>query len=229
MTAKSRPAAGPRPARPPRVERERLDVLLVERGLATGRDRARALVMAREVLVDGEVATRPAAPVPRDAAIEVKTPPPFVSRGGEKLEAALEFFGVDVTGRSVLDAGASTGGFTDCVLSRGASRVFAVDVGTNQLHERLLADPRVVSREKTHIRDVERASVPFPCSLVVADLSFISLVTVMPWLAALVMPEPGHEAIEMIRLNVNKLRDLSPLWEMYKDGVDLSTIQWAAH
>ena len=128
MTAKPRPAALQSP-RPIRVERDRLDVLMVERGLATGRDRARALVMAREVLVDGEPATRPAAPVPVDASIEVKTPPPYVGRGGEKLAHALARTGVTVEGRRCLDVGASTGGFTDCLLQHGAAFVVAVDVG----------------------------------------------------------------------------------------------------
>src|SRR5439155_8201143 len=110
--------------------------------------------------------------------VEVLGPPPrFVSRGGDKLDAALDRFGVDVAGRRVLDAGASTGGFTDCLLQRGAASVTAVDVGRAQLHEKLLADPRVTSRERTDIR-VFRAENPFP--LVVADLSFISLVTVGP-------------------------------------------------
>ena len=180
--------------------RVRLDTAMVRRGLVPSRSEAHRLIEERQVTVSGAIAEKASRLVADSEPIELRTTRRFVSRGGEKLEAALEFFGVDVTGRSVLDAGASTGGFTDCVLSRGASRVFAVDVGTNQLHERLLADPRVVSREKTHIRDVERASVPFPCSLVVADLSFISLVTVMSWLTALAMPEPGHEAIEMILL-----------------------------
>ncbi|MEY4365783.1 MAG: hypothetical protein RLZZ305_1127 [Actinomycetota bacterium] len=150
--------------------------------------------------VSGAIAEKASRLVADGEPIELRTTRRFVSRGGEKLEAALERFRVDVAGRSVLDAGSSTGGFTDCVLSRGASRVFAVDVGTNQLHERLIADPRVVSREKTHIRDVNPGNMPFPCSLVVADLSFISLVTVLPGISALVAPEPGHTAVEMILL-----------------------------
>src|SRR5688500_2175199 len=118
--------APPSPASPSHAKKQRLDQAMVDRGLASGRDRARALVLAREVLVDGQVALRPAAPVPAGARIEVKTPPPFVSRGGEKLAHALDRTGVDPAGKRCLDVGASTGGFTDCLLQRGAAQVVAV-------------------------------------------------------------------------------------------------------
>src|SRR5690606_28548557 len=115
---------------------------------ASGRDRARALVMAREVLVDGQVAHRPAAPVAEDAVIEVKTPPRFVSRGGEKLAHALERSGIDPTGLRCLDVGASTGGFTDCLLQAGARQVVAVDVAYGEIAQKLRDDPRVEVRER---------------------------------------------------------------------------------
>lgn len=197
MTAKPRPAAvqPPRPPRPARSPRERLDVLLVERGLASGRDRARALVLAREVLVDGEVATRPAAPVALDAAIEVKTPPPYVSRGGEKLAHALARTGVAVQGRRCLDVGASTGGFTDCLLQHGAARVIALDVGYGQLHPRLRADPRVTVVERVNVRYL--AELPFAPALVTCDVSFISVRTALP--AALALAARGWEALVLVK------------------------------
>lgn len=205
MTAKSRPAA-PHAPRPPRVARERLDVLLVERGLATGRDRARALVMAREVLVDGELATQPAKPTSIDAAIEVKTPPRFVSRGGEKLAHALDRTGVTVEGRRCLDVGASTGGFTDCLLQNGAAYVVAVDVGYGDFAAKLRDDPRIELHERTNARALEPLDPP--ADLVVMDVSFISITTVLPAVVRSVAPggdlllmvkpqfEAGSEAVE---------------------------------
>jgi 23S rRNA (cytidine1920-2'-O)/16S rRNA (cytidine1409-2'-O)-methyltransferase len=138
-------------------------------------------VDAGRVLVSGTVATKPARLVDPGEPIEITGPPPrFVGRGGEKLDAALARFEIDVAGRRCLDAGASTGGFTDCLLQRGAAEVVAVDVGYGQLHERLRADPRVRNLERTNIRDLP----PEPVDLVVADLSFISLRTVLPVLGA---------------------------------------------
>ncbi len=194
MTAKSRPIA-PRPPRPARVARERLDVLLVERGLASGRDRARALVMAREVLVDGEVAMRPAAPVAQDAIIEVKTPPPYVGRGGEKLAHALARTGVAVEGRRCLDVGASTGGFTDCLLQHGAAFVVAVDVGYGDFAAKLRADPRIELRERTNARNLEPLEPQV--ELVVMDVSFISIATVLP--AVVRSVAPGGDLLLMVK------------------------------
>lgn len=194
MTAKSRPAASGTP-RPPRVARERLDVLLVQRGLATGRDRAQALVMAREVLVDGELAMRAAAPVPIDATIEVKTPPRFVSRGGEKLAHALERTGVTVEGRRCLDVGASTGGFTDCLLQHGAAYVVAVDVGYGDFAAKLRDDPRIELHERTNARAMEPLDPPV--DLVVMDVSFISITTVLP--AVVRSVAPGGDLLLMVK------------------------------
>ena len=194
MTAKPRPAADNAP-RTPRGPRERLDVLLVERGLASGRDRARALVMAREVLVDGELAMRPAAPIALDAAIEVKTPPPYVSRGGEKLAHALARTGVQVAGRRCLDVGVSTGGFTDCLLQHGAASVVAVDVGYGDFAAKLRDDPRIELRERTNARSLEPLDPPV--DLLVMDVSFISIATVLPAVARSV--RPGGDLLLMVK------------------------------
>jgi 23S rRNA (cytidine1920-2'-O)/16S rRNA (cytidine1409-2'-O)-methyltransferase len=148
--------------------------------MAPSRERARADIEAGRVLVAGSVATKPARMVDAGEAVQVVGPPPrFVWRGGEKLDAAHDRFAVVVEGRRALDAGASTGGFTDCLLQRGAASVVAVDVGYGQLHERLRADPRVQNLERTNVRSLSAADVGGPAELVVADLSFISLRTVL--------------------------------------------------
>lgn len=150
--------------------------------------------------VGGSIADKPSRLVAPGDAVELLRPQRFVGRGAEKIEHALERFSVRVEGRHVLDAGSSTGGFTDSVLQRGAAAVFAVDVGHNQLHEKLRVDPRVVSREGCNVRDLTTADMPFPCSLVVADLSFISLTKVLHVLGTLVAPEEGFPEAEMIVL-----------------------------
>lgn len=158
------------------------------------------MVEEGNVTVSGAFADKSSRMVGPDEPIEVVVARRFVSRGGEKLEHALEAFGVDVDGRSVLDAGASTGGFTDCVLQRGAARVYAADVGRNQLHERIKDDPRVTWRDGVNVRDIGASDLPFPCSLVVADLSFISLTKVVRALTASLSPEPGHTVPMMVLL-----------------------------
>ncbi len=163
----------------------RLDVLLVERGLAESRAKAQALIMAGQVRVDGQVELKPSAQVAPDARLDLETGPRFVSRGGEKLDAALEAFGIQVSGRVCADVGASTGGFTDCLLQRGAAKVYAIDVGKGLLHWKLRTDPRVVVMEETNARFVER--LPEVVELVTIDASFISLKILLPvakgWLA----------------------------------------------
>ena len=156
----------------------RLDVLLAERGLAASREAARRMIMAGEVRVEGEIRDKPGMRVPDDAALEVKQAARFVSRGGEKLAAALDAFPLAVSGRVCADVGASTGGFTDCLLQAGAARVYAIDVGYGQLDYRLRADPRVIPLERTNARYLER--LPEPVSLIVADASFISLRLLLP-------------------------------------------------
>ncbi len=156
----------------------RLDVLLVERGLADSRARAQAMIMAGQVRVAGQIALKPAANVDSDSTLTVDTGPRFVSRGGEKLDAALEAFAIDVSGLVCADVGASTGGFTDCLLQRGAAKVYAVDVGKGILHWKLRNDPRVIVMEETNARYVE--SLPEPVSLITIDASFISLKILLP-------------------------------------------------
>ena len=158
--------------------RTRLDQLLVERGQAPSRERAQALILAGAVRVSGEVADRAALPVRTDAVVTVDPGPRFVSRGGEKLDGALEDFGVSVAGAVVLDVGASTGGFTDRVLQGGARLVYAIDVGHGQLDWRLRTDPRVISREGVNART--GFVLPEPVDLIVADLSFISVALALP-------------------------------------------------
>lgn len=173
--------------------RRRLDAELVRRGLADSRERAQADIAAHRVLVGGAVATKAASQVSPDQPIELLGPPPrFVGRGGEKLDAALERFGVDPSGVRCVDAGASTGGFTDCLLQRGAAEVVAVDVGYGQLHERLRGDPRVRNLERTNVRSLEPGDIGGRARVVVADLSFISLTTVAPALLGLLDEDRGH-------------------------------------
>ncbi len=168
------------------MKKRRLDVLVTERGLAETRAKARALIMAGEVLVDGQVQTKPGALLRDDAAIALREGLPYVSRGGLKLAHALDSFGMSVLGRVALDVGASTGGFTDCLLQRGAARVYAVDVGYGQLDWRLRSDPRVVVMERTNIRYLE--SLPEEPVLAVVDVSFISLRLVLPVVYRLTAP-----------------------------------------
>lgn len=171
--------------------KKRLDVLLVERGLAESRSQAQALVLAG--LVPGH--DKPGAQLDETVALTVERPPRFVSRGGEKLAHALEAFGVDATGRDCLDVGASTGGFTDCLLQAGAARVIALDVGYGQLHPKLRADPRVTVWERTNARDIRE--LPFAPDLVVCDVSFISVRTVLP--PVLALARRGWEAIVLVK------------------------------
>lgn len=160
---------------------ERLDKLLVARGLAGSRERAQALIMASKVQVDGKPLTKAGHRVPTDARIEVVgNDLPFVSRGGLKLQRALDHFQVDAGGLVAMDVGASTGGFTDCLLQHGAQRVYAVDVGYGQLAWQLRQDPRVVCLERQNIRYLPRQSVPEPIRLATIDTSFISLQLVLP-------------------------------------------------
>jgi 23S rRNA (cytidine1920-2'-O)/16S rRNA (cytidine1409-2'-O)-methyltransferase len=173
------------------VTKKRLDVLLVERGLAETRSQAQALVLAG--LVRGHA--KPGEQVPEDVELEVEQPPRFVSRGGEKLQNALDAFGVDVSGRDCADVGASTGGFTDCLLQAGAARVVAIDVGYGQLHPRLRADPRVTVLERVNARTL--AELPFAPELVTCDVSFISVTKALP--AVLELAVPGWEALVLVK------------------------------
>jgi 23S rRNA (cytidine1920-2'-O)/16S rRNA (cytidine1409-2'-O)-methyltransferase len=184
------------------VTKRRLDLVLVERGLIDRRDEARAAVLAGEVLVDGHRAPSPAALVAEDARIELAQPARYVSRGGEKLEHALRAFALDVRGLVALDAGASTGGFTDCLLQHGAARVYAVDVGYGQLDYRLRNDERVVVLERTNIREL--AALPPPAGrageapeLATIDVSFIGLEKVLANVVRLL--RPGARIVALVK------------------------------
>ena len=187
---------------------ERLDVLLVRRQLFPSREKARRAIMAGQVEVQGQRVDKPGTSIPDDAEVHVIGPKePFVSRGGRKLAHALDHFGLDPKGFVCLDVGASTGGFTDCLLQRGARRVYAVDVGYGQLDFSLRNDPRVVVMERVNARHMPPDAIPEPCDLITLDLSFISLVKVVPavlpflapkgWLLALIKPqfEAGRDQV----------------------------------
>jgi 23S rRNA (cytidine1920-2'-O)/16S rRNA (cytidine1409-2'-O)-methyltransferase len=173
------------------VTKKRVDVLLVERGLAESRSQAQALVLAG--LVPGH--TKPGEQVPDDAVLEVEAPPRYVSRGGEKLRNALDAFRVQVAGRDCADVGASTGGFTDCLLQAGARRVVAIDVGYGQLHPRVRSDPRVTVLERVNARSL--AELPFMPDLVVCDVSFISVTKALP--PVLGLAASGWEALVLVK------------------------------
>jgi 23S rRNA (cytidine1920-2'-O)/16S rRNA (cytidine1409-2'-O)-methyltransferase len=180
------------------VRKERLDLVLVEQGLAGSRTRAQRLIMAGQVTVGGQVIDKPGTQVAVDAPVAVKEHLPFVSRGGPKLEAALDAFGLDVEGAIVADVGASTGGFTDCVLQRGAARVYAIDVGYGQLAWNLRQDPRVVVLERTNARYLE--ALPEPVDLVTIDASFISLRLLLPAVMGWLKPGPaGGDIVALIK------------------------------
>jgi 23S rRNA (cytidine1920-2'-O)/16S rRNA (cytidine1409-2'-O)-methyltransferase len=173
------------------VTRKRLDLLLVERGLAESRAQAQALVMAG--LVPGHA--KPGEQVDEEAVLEVERPPPYVSRAGIKLANALNAFGIDPAGLDCLDLGASTGGFTDVLLQRGAARVIALDVGHGQLHPRIREDPRVTVLERTNARTL--TELPFAPALITCDVSFISVRAALP--AALVLAAPGWQALVLVK------------------------------
>jgi 23S rRNA (cytidine1920-2'-O)/16S rRNA (cytidine1409-2'-O)-methyltransferase len=175
----------------------RLDVLLVERGLAVSRAQAQALVMAGQVRVNGEQELKAGTGIDAEARLDVEQPPRFVSRGGEKLDAALTAFELDAAGLVCADVGASTGGFTDCLLQRGAARVYALDVGKGILHWKLRNDPRVVVMEGTNARFVE--ALPEPVALVTIDASFISLRLLLPVVKQWLTPD-GSTARGMVVL-----------------------------
>ena len=176
----------------------RLDLLLVQRGLCETRARAQARILAGDVLVDDRPITKAGTAVSEEAPIRLRGEAlPYVSRGGLKLAGALEQFHIDPTGWICFDAGASTGGFTDCLLQRGAGKVYAVDVGTNQLHWQLRSDPRVVSLEQMNLRTWDPSRIPERCRLLVADLSFISLrLAIPPILPSLT---EGAEAVLLVK------------------------------
>ena len=177
--------------------KQRLDTLLADRALADSREQAKRLILAGEVLVDGERHSKPGQSVPVDASIEIKRPLRYVSRGGLKLEKALQVFDVDVSGKTGLDVGASTGGFTDCLLQHGARHVYAVDVGHGQLAWKLRRDSRVCVIERLNARGLEPSLFDRPVEVCVVDVSFISLRAVLPAVKRCV--EAGSDLILLIK------------------------------
>jgi 23S rRNA (cytidine1920-2'-O)/16S rRNA (cytidine1409-2'-O)-methyltransferase len=187
-------------------QKTRLDLALVERGLATSRERARALIMAGRVSVDGQVVSKAGAAVAKGARLEIATPDhPYVSRGGVKLAHALDDFGVDPSGKRALDVGASTGGFTDVLLQRGAAHVIALDVGHGQLHWRLRNDPRVDVHEGVNARALTPADVPNPVDIVTIDVSFISLAHILPALPPFLAS--GADVVALVKPQFEAGRD----------------------
>lgn len=170
-------------------QRARVDVLLTKKGLFESRSMAQAAIMAGHIFVDGIRVTKPGVRISLDSEIEVRSPERrYVSRGGLKLEWALEFFGLDVSGWSAVDVGASTGGFTDCLLKKGVSKVYAVDVGYGQLAWRLRLDPRVILMERTNIRYLDEDRIREKLDIATVDVSFVSLRKVLPKVASLIKP-----------------------------------------
>lgn len=163
-----------------RTPKQRIDVVLVGRGLADSREKARAMILAGSVLVNGQKTDKAGSLVEPESRVEVVKKPPYVSRAGVKLASALDAFGIDPSGKICGDIGASTGGFTHCLLERGAQRVYAIDVGSGQLDWRLRNDPRVVVRERVNARYLAPGDLPEPLDLVVADVSFISVTLILP-------------------------------------------------
>ncbi len=175
----------------------RLDRLMVERGLAESREKAQALIMAGEVLVRGQKASKPGQTVEESSAVEVLARPPYVSRGGLKLAGALQHFAIDVTGKTCLDIGSSTGGFTDALLQAGARKVHAVDVGTGQLAWVLRTDPRVAVHEGINARELKFEDIGELVDLITCDVSFISVTLILP--AVVPLLRPGGQMVILIK------------------------------
>jgi 23S rRNA (cytidine1920-2'-O)/16S rRNA (cytidine1409-2'-O)-methyltransferase len=181
-----------------KARRLRLDLLLVERAIAPSRERARALILAGQVKVDDHVVAKAGTLVPLEAAVELLRPDhPYVGRGGVKLAHALDVFGIDAGHREALDIGASTGGFTDVLLRRGAARVVALDVGHGQFDWTLRQDPRVIVLERFNVRELQPSHLPGPMDLVVIDVSFISLRLVLPVIPSLL--RPGADIVALVK------------------------------
>lgn len=175
----------------------RLDVIVVERGLADSREKAQRLILAGAVRINGQVADKAGRPCDADAVIDVERPPRFVSRGGEKLVEAMDRFGIDVKGLVCLDIGASTGGFTDCLLQHGAAHVYAIDVGHGQIDWRLRQDPRVTVMDGVNARYLKEGDLPQAGQFAVTDVSFISLTLIMPPVTRLLVP--GAQWVTLIK------------------------------
>ncbi len=190
------------------MKKIRLDQLLVEKGLAESREKARRLILAGQVLVDGQPSPKPGQSLAPDREVVLKESERFVSRGGEKLEGAMQAFPISLEGKVCLDIGSSTGGFTDCMLQHGAAKVYAIDVGKGQLHWKLREDPRVVVMEGVNARYLTPADLPEPADFASIDTSFISLTNILPAVKSLL--KPGGEIVSLIK----------PQFEAGKEEVD---------
>jgi 23S rRNA (cytidine1920-2'-O)/16S rRNA (cytidine1409-2'-O)-methyltransferase len=196
--------------------KKRLDKVIKERRLIRSRSRAQRLIEAGRVKVDGRVVSRPGHPIDPEASIEIVEFDQYVSRGGEKLEAALERFRIEARARICLDIGASTGGFTDCLLQHGAAKVYAIDVGHDQLHPKLRTDPRVVVREGLNARYLEPGDIGEPIDLATVDVSFISLKLILPPLAEIVTPR--GEVVVLVKPQFEVGKDALPGDGVVKDA-----------
>jgi 23S rRNA (cytidine1920-2'-O)/16S rRNA (cytidine1409-2'-O)-methyltransferase len=203
------------------ASRLRLDQLLVDRSLAGSREKAKALILAGEVMVNGQRVDKAGQPVAMDSRIEVKQPLPYVSRAGKKLEAALEHFRIPVDGKVCIDVGSSTGGFTDCLLQRGAARVYAIDAGTAQLDWKIRNDPRVVVREQTNARYLSAGDFDEPMDFAVCDVSFISVTLILPVLPGLL--REGGEMVILVKPQFEVERSL-----VGKGGIVREASSWDA-
>ena len=207
-------------------KKDRLDKLLVEKGLVKSRERAKALIMAGKVTVNGRVVDKAGVSVPADSVIEVKGEDiPYVSRGGLKLETAINEFGLDVKDFTCLDVGASTGGFTDCLLQHGAKKVYAVDVGKGQLDWKLRNDPRVISIEQFNARYLTDREIPEKVDLIVIDVSFISLTKILPVVKQFLKPEGKIVALikpqfELTKKEVDKGKGVIKDPELHKKAIE---------
>jgi len=205
------------------IQRQRLDTLLVERGLAESRAKAQGLIYAGNVLIKGQPVVKPGSQIGPEAVISLKSQERFVSRGGEKLDYALNFFNVNMEGKICLDAGASTGGFTDCLLQRGAQKVIAVDVGLGQLHWKLRDDPRIVVMDKTNARYLAPAQFAVKPQIAVADVSFISLTKVLP--AVLSVLASDAEIIALVKPQFEAERKEAKRGVVRSDEVRLQVLE----
>ena len=202
------------------MARRRLDALLLERGLVDSREKAQVAVMAGDVLVDDRLAVGPGSLVDEDASVRLVAPSRYVSRGGEKLEHALDAFAVDVKGAVAADIGASTGGFTDCLLQRGAARVYAIDVGRGQLDAKLRSDPRVVVMDGVNARHLE--ALPEPLDLATVDVAFISLRQVLPAVRRLL--RPGGRIVALFKPQFEAKRGEVPRGGVLRDTLLHATL-----
>ncbi len=190
------------------MAKERLDTLLVMRGFVESKELAQRLIMAGEVRVNDQVSTKSGHKYPDDVTLTLASKPRFVSRGGEKLQGAFDLFDIDVTGQTCIDVGSSTGGFTDCLLQHGATKVLAVDVGTNQLHYKLRSDPRVWVKEQYNARYMVPEDLPETPTFGVTDVAFISLKLILPPMKAVLAP--GSQIISLIKPQFEAGREQVP-------------------